>query len=63
MLTKYIELYYNEFSAFTTISTVKSTLTNQFTTSMNTSQINLLSVHTNSFTTSTNGWAIIYDYD
>jgi hypothetical protein len=63
MLTKYIELYYNEFSAFTTISTVKTTLTSQFTTSMSTSQINLASTHTNSYTVSTNGFAIIYDYD
>ena len=63
MLTKYIELYYNEFSAFTTVSTVSSVLTNQFTTSMSTSQINLGSTHTNTFTVSSNGFAIIYDYD
>ncbi len=63
MLTKYIELYYNELSVFTTVSTVKATLSSQFTTSMSTSQIELASTHTNTYTVTTNGFGIIYDYD
>ncbi len=60
MLTKYIELYYNEVTLFTTASSAVSLQSNLFTTSMSNALINYGNYHTNSFTVPSNGLAIIY---
>lgn len=62
MLTKYIELYYNEVTLFTTTSALAS-VAPTLTSVISNSQINVYSTHTNSFTVPTNGLAIIYEYD
>lgn len=62
MLTKYVELYYNEVVLFTTASTAAYAATNS-TSVISNPRINVYSTHTNSFTVPTNGLAIIYEYD
>ena len=59
MLTKYIELYYNEIVLFTTTSTAAS-VASSTTSVISNPQINVYSTHTNSYTVSTGGLAIIY---
>jgi len=64
MLTKYVELYYNEFNAFTTISqTIATPATTGVTNSITNSYINAVSNHTISFTAPQNFFAIIYEFD
>ena len=62
MLTKYVELYYNEVVLFTTSSTAAYAATNSTSVIFN-PQINVYTNHTNSFTVPSNGFAIIYEYD
>lgn len=62
MLTKYIELYYNEVVLFTTTTTAASVVSVASSVISN-SQINVYSTHTNTFTVPNNGLAIIYEYD
>lgn len=63
MLTKYIELYYNELSLFTTTLSAVTLQANQFTTTMTNSQINVGNYHTHAYTVPSNGLAIVYEYD
>jgi len=60
MLTKYIELYYNEVTLFATATSQSTLQSNLFTTSMSNAQINVANYHTHSYTVPSNGLAIIY---
>ncbi len=62
MLTKYIELYYNEVVLFTTTASLASSAPT-LTSSISNSQINVYTTHTNAFTAPSNGLAIVYEYD
>lgn len=64
MLTKYIELYYNQLTVFTTVSQAvpaAGSLTVAVATSS--SLINAVTTHTNTLTVSTNSYAVTYQYD
>jgi len=64
MLTKYIELYFTEFSAFTTVSQSAPTASvDQTIPSLDNSQISITDDHRYSLSTGSNGFAIIYEYD
>lgn len=64
MLTKYIELYFTEFSAFTTVSQSAPTAAVDLTIpTLSNSQIAVSNTHSYSMTTGSNGFAIIYEYD
>lgn len=60
MLTKYIELYYTEFTAFTTVNQNFPNPTGTITPTISNSQIQTSATHTYSMTTISNGFAIIY---
>lgn len=64
MLTKYIELYYYEVTLFTTVSQqIATASTNAVTITPSNSLINVATTHTNTFTTSSNAYALTYQYD
>ena len=64
MLTKYIELYYDEVSIFTTVAQqVPSATANGATITPSNSEINQATTHTNTMTVSTNSYAVVYEYD
>lgn len=64
MLTKYVELYYNELSLFTTVSqSIASPNTGVVTAAIGNSQINQVSNHTLSFTAPSNFFAVVYEFD
>lgn len=61
MLTKYIELYYNEGAVFNTISQQILVATpNAVTVSPSNSFINVATTHTNTLTVGSNSYAIVY---
>ncbi len=62
MLTKYIELYYNEVTLFTTTTSLAA-VASSFSTTISNPQINVYTTHTNTFTVTSNGLAIVYEYD
>ena len=64
MLTKYIELYYNEFSVFTTVAQqIPSATVNGITITPSNTYINQGTTHTNTLTVSSNPYAVLYEYD
>ena len=64
MLTKNIELYYNELSLFTSTSqAIASPTTGAVTDSLGNALINQISNHTIAFTAPQNFWAVIYEFD
>lgn len=64
MLTKYIELYYNEFEIFTIVSEqVGTPASNAVTLTFSDSRINLNPTHTLSLTVGANSYFIVYEYD
>ena len=64
MLTKYIELYYQEIDLFTTVAQAYPVATaGAVTMSFSSSYINWGNTHTNSFSVSTNPVVITYEYD
>mgnify|MGYP000978122608 FL=1 len=61
MLTKYIELYYNEVTVFTTTSSAVTVTANQYTATMGNGQINVGNTHYHTFTVGqSTGVAIVY---
>jgi hypothetical protein len=64
MLTKYVELYYNEFSAFTTSVQSKPTAgSGTVTDSITNSLINVASQHTFTYTAPSTFFAALYEFD
>jgi hypothetical protein len=64
MLTKYVELYYNEFKAFTTAAqNIANPGSTGVTNSITNPYIRAVSNHTISFTAPSTFFAIIYQYD
>lgn len=64
MLTKYVELYYNEFAAFTTTTQNKPTAgTGILTDVLTNSQINAVSKHTIAYSAPSSFFAVIYEFD
>ena len=64
MLTKYIELYVTEFSAFTTVAQSAPTAqVDQTIPTLDNYQKEAAATHSYTMTTSSNGFAIIYEYD
>jgi hypothetical protein len=64
MLTKYVELYYNELSLFTTVSqSIASPTTGVVTASITDPQINAVSNHALSYTAPQNFFAVVYEFD
>ena len=64
MLTKYVELYFNEMSVFTTVAQqIPSATVNGISVSPSNSGINYGVTHTNTLTVSTNPHAVLYEYD
>ena len=64
MLTKYVELYYNELSLFTTTSqSIVTATTGVVTASITNPKINQVSNHTLTFTAPQTFFALVYEFD
>jgi len=64
MLSKYVELYFNELSLFTTVSqSIVSAATGAITASISNPQINAVSNRTISYTAPSNFFAVVYEFD
>jgi hypothetical protein len=64
MLTKYVELYYNEFAAFTTsIQIIPTAGTGILTDVITNSSINAVSIHTIGYSAPSSFFAVIYEFD
>lgn len=64
MLTKYVELYYNEFTAFTTTTQTNPTAgTGILTDVITNAEINAVSEHTIAYTAPSSFFAVIYEFD